>query len=236
MTRPDRKPLRRGATPGPPPHEAASAQLRFIRATMERSARFTAVPGWGGVAMGVTALVAAWLAAQQPTVAGWLRVWAAEAVVGVLLGVAFLVHKVRGEGLDLLAGQARKFMLGLAPAVGVGVLLTLALYAFDTGGLFASDNYGSGMYYDADGLGLDGVDALATRHLLPGVWLLCYGLGVASAGMFSVRLVPLMGACFLALGALALLSPAAWGDAYLATGFGGLHIVFGLLVARKYGG
>ncbi|MEM9996942.1 MAG: hypothetical protein AAF809_04520, partial [Bacteroidota bacterium] len=141
-------------------------------------------------------------------------------------------HKVRGEGLDLLAGQARKFMLGLAPAVGVGVLLTLALYAFDTGGLFTSTTYGDGVYYDANGL--DGT--LATRRLLPGVWLLCYGLGVASAGMFSVRLVPLMGACFLALGALALLSPAAWGDAYLAAGFGGLHIVFGLLVARKYGG
>ncbi|MEM8559164.1 MAG: hypothetical protein AAGG50_15190 [Bacteroidota bacterium] len=235
MTRPDRKPLRRGAAPGPPPHEAATAQLRFIRATMERSARFTAVPGWGGVAMGVTALAAAWLAASQPTVAGWLRVWAAEAVVGVLLGVAFLAHKVRGEGLDLLAGQARKFMLGLAPAVGVGVLLTLALYAFDTGGLFARAAE-AGVYYDADGLGADGTAMLATRRLLPGVWLLCYGVGVASAGMFSVRLVPLMGACFLALGALALLSPAAWGDAYLAAGFGGLHIVFGLLVARKYGG
>ncbi|MEM6784328.1 MAG: hypothetical protein AAF624_11415 [Bacteroidota bacterium] len=231
MTRPDRKPLRRGTTAGPPPHEAASAQLRFIRATMERSARFTAVPGWGGVAMGVTALAAAWLAASQPTVAGWLRVWAAEAVVGVLLGAAFLAHKIRGEGLDLLAGQARKFMLGLAPAVGVGVLLTLALYAFDTGGLFARAAE-AGVYYGADGL--DG--SLATRRLLPGVWLLCYGLGVASAGMFSVRLVPLMGACFLALGALALLSPADWGDAYLAAGFGGLHIVFGLLVANKYGG
>ncbi|MEO1480226.1 MAG: hypothetical protein AAFV01_16790 [Bacteroidota bacterium] len=224
MTRPDRKPLRRGTTTSPPPHEAASAQLRFIRDAMERSARFTAVPGWGGVAMGVTALGAAWLAAQQPTPSEWLRVWAGEAVVGVILGLVFLIRKAQASGLDVRVGQGRKFLLGLAPALLAGVALTLAVYGFDVGP--------TKEYFVRQGA----VEATASLRLLPGLWLLCYGVGVISAGMFSVRLVPTMGLGFLGLGLLALLSPAAWGTAYLAAGFGGLHVIFGILIARKHGG
>jgi hypothetical protein len=37
-------------------------------------------------------------------------------------------------------------------------------------------------------------------------------------------------------GVLALLAPATWGNLLLAAGFGGLHIIFGILIARKYGG
>ena len=78
--------------------------------------------------------------------------------------------------------------------------------------------------------------ATLSLSLLPGMWLMLYGAGVASAGMFSIRLVPTMGALFLLLGALALLAPAAWGTAFLALGFGGLHIGFGLFIARRHGG
>jgi len=190
---------------------------------MARTAAFTAVPGWGGVAMGATALAAAALAHQQATVVGWMRVWTAEALVGFAVGAFFTVAKARRHRAPLLSGQGRKFLLGLLPALLAAVALTVAVYGYDVG---ATDEY----------FARQNPAATASLRLLPGLWLLLYGAGVAAAGMFSVRLVPMMGSAFLLMGALALLAPAAWGDAFMAAGFGGLQIAFGLLIARQHGG
>ena len=216
----DRPALRR-REPAVAPEAAAASQLRFIRETMERTGTFTAVSGWGGVVMGATAFAAAAVAARQPTVADWLTVWTAEALVGLLVGAWATVAKARRGGAALLSGQGRKFLLGLLPALLVGVALTVAVYGYD----LAPGTYAREAPLET-----------VSRHLLPGLWLLTYGAGVLAAGAFSIRPVPLMGSLFMLLGALALLAPAAWGDAFMAAGFGGLHVAFGLLIARKHGG
>jgi hypothetical protein len=180
--------------------------LSFIRDTMERATSFTAVPGWGGVAIGITALAASALAAAQPTSRRWLAIWLGEAVVAIGLGSVALARKSRAVRTPLLSRPARRFLLSYLPPIAVGALLTPVLWRAGAG---AS---------------------------LPGVWLLTYGTGVVTGGAFSVRAVPLMGLGFMALGAVALVAPPGWHDALLALGFGGLHIGFGWFIARRHGG
>lgn len=187
-------------------HHRAADDLRFIRETMERSGSFTAVSGWGGVLAGLTALGAWMLAAGQGGEAAWLAVWIGAAAVSALLLWGSMVRKARRADVPLLSGPGRKFAMSFAPPLVVGGLLTAALFAH------------------------------GLSELLPGVWLLLYGTGVVTGGAFSVRIVPAMGFCFMALGTAALFGPAAWGDAFMGAGFGGLHIVFGILIARRHGG
>ena len=180
--------------------------LRYIRDTMERSAAFTAVSGWGQVLTGCTAIAAAWLAARQVGTFPWLRVWLSEGLLAVAIGLLSCTWKANRRGLPLFSGPARKVALGLAPPLVAGAFLTFFLFRA-------------------------GFDAA-----LPAMWLLLYGAGVMTGGAFSVPIVPVMGMCFMLLGGLAVLGPAAWGNWFLAAGFGGLHIVFGLLIARRHGG
>jgi hypothetical protein len=181
----------------------AADNLRFIRDTMERAGSFTAVPGWGGVAMGASALVAAVLAARQSDPAAWLRVWMIELVVALLLASTAMTLKARRARASLFRGPATRFAVAFAPPVLAGGALTWALAA--------ANQYA----------------------LLPAVWLLLYGSGVIAGGVSSVRVVPIMGACFFILGLLALVLP---GNTLLAIGFGSLHIIFGSIIAWRYGG
>jgi hypothetical protein len=189
-----------------PLHDRALDNLQFIRSTMERAGAFTAVPGWGMVVVGLTALAATWLAARQARDADWLAVWLGEAVLGVIVGGAAMVQKARAANDPLLSGPGRRFGLSFLPPIVVGALLTIALHR------------------------------AALFPLMPGTWLLLYGTAVATAGAFSVRVVPLMGACFMVLGTAALFVPAGWSPWFMAAGFGGLNIAFGLLIARRHGG
>lgn len=189
-----------------PLRDKALDNLQFIRSTMERAGSFTAVPGWGMVVVGSTALAAAWLAQRQTRATDWLAVWLAEAVIGVVVGGAAMVQKARLANDPVLSGPGRRFGLSFLPPILVGALLTVAL---DRAGAFS---------------------------LMPATWLLLFGTAVATAGAFSVRVVPLMGACFMLLGALALFAPAGLSPWLLALGFGGLNIAFGIVIARRYGG
>jgi hypothetical protein len=187
-------------------HARAMDNLSFIRSTMERATAFTAVPGWGGVAMGVTALAAVALAGSRTTETEWLAVWLAASALALTIGGWSMAVKARKAGTSVFSYSGRRFVLSYVPPLAVGGLLTLVLVR-------------AGLY-----------------SALPGTWLLLYGTGVVTGGAFSVRVVPIMGLCFMALGALALLAPPSWGNWLMALGFGGLHVIFGLIIARRYGG
>jgi hypothetical protein len=193
--------------PAPPSiHHHAIDNLKYIRETMEGVAQFTAVPGWGGVAMGATALAAAAVASTQPTPIRWAAVWIAEAFVSLTIAGVAMTRKAGRAETSLMSRPGRKFAISFIPALTAGGLLTLALMRAEMWGL------------------------------LTGVWLLLYGLAVFNGGIHSVKAVPAMGVSFSLLGTAALFSPESWANAYMAAGFGGLHIGFGVLIARRYGG
>ena len=184
----------------------AAENLRFIRSAMERSSTFTAIPGKGGIAMGVVALAAAALAAEQPDGDRWLVTWLGGAVVAALIGLASMTHKARAAGLALTGPSGRRFALGMAAPFVAGAAITYELWA------------------------------MGNFTVMAPAWLLLYGAGVLTGGMFSVPVVRAVGMCFMAAGMLAIVTPPEWGNAWLAVGFGGLQIGFGIYIARNHGG
>jgi len=192
----------------PEPIQAhALENLRFIREAMSRASEFTAVPGWGGIFMGLTALVTALIAGPPEDTFRWVLIWLADAAVAFSIALVAIAIKSKRSGTPLSkAAPALRFALAFLPPLVAGIVLTPV---FALTGLIAR---------------------------LPGCWLLLYGTAVATGGAFSVEVVPLKGICFMALGVVAFAAPAAWGHWFMALGFGGLHIVFGTIIARSYGG
>jgi len=189
-----------------PPSRDVLDQLQFIRQTMESATSFTAVPGWGMVLLGVTAVAVAIFARTISSEGTWVALWLGEALLAAVISLTAMVKK--SGSLEKLATSipARKCVLSLVPPLAAGAVLTAILVDRN---LFA---------------------------ILPGMWLMLYGVAVITGGAFSVRVVPVMGICFAVFGTVALGLPAVWANAIMAAGFGGLHILFGLLIAHRHGG
>ncbi len=190
-----------------PIHAHALENIRFIRDAMSRATAFTAIPGWGGVLMGVSAVLTAALSGPPDNSLRWVLIWFADAGVAAAIALTAMTMKARRIGAPLSsAAPAYRFALAYLPPLVAGIVLTPVFATWEMGAR------------------------------LPGCWLLLYGTALATGGAFSVRIVPLMGLCFMVLGVAAFTAPAAWGHWLMAAGFGGLHIGFGLVIARKYGG
>ena len=186
--------------------DRAMDNLRFIRETMERSAVFTSVPGYGGALMGATAIGAAIVAHNQTSIRSWLIVWLVEALLAFSIGLFALWQKSKNSGESLASVPARKFARAFAPPIVAAIILTALFYY-------------RGFY-----------------EFLPCVWLTLYGTAVVTGGAYSVRIVPFVGWIFIALGAVAAFAPPSAGNLLMACGFGAAQIVFGLVVARRHGG
>lgn len=190
--------------------------LSFIRETMERSSPFTGISGKGMVIMGLIALIGGYVAQQHQTRDWWLFTWLAVACGGCLVGLIATWMKMRGHERPSAIRAARRFAFNLAPAVLAGVFLTE-------------------MFYE-----------LGLKAFMPGMWLLLYGTGVVAGGALSVRVLPVMGGLLMTLGAATLFwtlwgaksfaMPDAMAETAMALGFGGLHIITGLIVHFRYGG
>ena len=193
--------------PEPAPiHEHALSNLRYIREAMERAGAFTSIPGWGGVAVGVTAVIAAVVGHQMPTWRLWLLTWLVEAIVAAVIAAITMTRKARRANVSFTGGPARRFFVSYLAPIVAGAVLTVLLWR------------------------------LGTFAALPAAWLLLYGASFVSSGAYSIRVVPVMGVCFMLLGVAACFIPFPVANALLGVGFGGLHIIFGFIIARSYGG
>ena len=186
--------------------QQAAESLAYIRNTMARSASFTAVPGRGGIGMGMVGVMAAAVAARQAEGMAWLAVWLGAAAVAVPIGFVFMIVKAQRHSVPLWSPAGRRFAQAFLPSLLVAAVLTVLLVRE---GRFA---------------------------LLPPTWLLSYGAGVMAGAASSVPVLTVIGILFVACGVGAALTMPAWGSAWLGLGFGILHIVFGFVIARKHGG
>lgn len=191
----------------PTPIDAGALEnLRYIRSTIEAADTFTTVPGYGCIAMGVTALVAVGVESIPQLTPYWLGIWVAAAIVACATALWFMEQKARAQGLSLRRAVARRFFMTLAPAFVAGAILTAALAG--------------------------SID----RELMTGMWLLLYGTGLAACGLFAIRAVSTAGLAFMALGTATLWLPPGSAHIVLALGFGGIHLALGANIVRHHGG
>jgi hypothetical protein len=200
-------PKRKNPVPEPTPIGAGAVEnLRYIRDTIAAAGTFTTVPGKGCIGMGITALVASGLESIPELAPSWLAIWVGAAIMACAVALYFMEEKAKAQGLSLRRAVARRFFMTLVPAFVAGGVLTVAL---------------------ADEVG---------RNSITGIWLLLYGAGLAACGVFAIPAVLVAGLAFMAFGTVALGLPATWAPAILALGFGGVHIVLGVIVLRDHGG
>lgn len=194
--------------------EMAHENLQYIRKTLDDAGRFTAVPGKGLMAAGI-ATCAGVAVNLLVTGAPWgdgpgaqlaLEVWGIVLVISLAIVSYGIYRKSRQTQTRLRAPLVRKLLWSLCPALFVGGVLTHL--------------------------------AVRTHNLgwLPAIWLGCYGAAITNGGLVSVAPVRYLGLCLLAAAAGAALSPQSLGLAWLAIGFGWLHLVFGAFIAWRHNG
>jgi hypothetical protein len=196
----------RVVNPPEPLSGRAADNLQYIRQAMERGTTFTSIPGVGGAVMGGVALIASGIAARQPSGDRWLLTWLGAAAIAALIGFAAMMRKARRGGVTLTGANARRFALGLAAPFVAGAAITYELWV------------------------------VRNFTVMAPAWLLLYGAGVLTGGIFSVPVVRAIGVCFMALGIAAIVTPPEWSNLWLAIGFGGLQVGFGIYIARNHGG
>jgi hypothetical protein len=160
------------------------------------------VPGSAGIALGVIGLLAAALSSAPTLHEYWIGIWLTAALAAAGVGSALLVRESSLRGLRLIGTPIRKFALCLVPSLAAGLIMTAVHWSY------------------------------GNLHAIPGSWLLFYGCALISASTVTTRTIGILGGSFAVLGVLALLLPGGAQIMMLGAGFGGLHIIFGILIGR----
>jgi hypothetical protein len=161
-----------------------------------------AIPGSAGIAMGVIGLATAALSFVPQLKAHWFVLWLAAAPMAATAGGLLLARSASAASFMATGTPGRKLVLGLFPSLFAGAVMTAVLWSADRTGA------------------------------IPGTWLLLYGCALISASVSTTAIVAWMGVCFAGLGVAALIAPFELQIPLLGVGFGGLHILFGILIGR----
>jgi hypothetical protein len=188
-----------------PIESRALGTLAYIRTSIESSGSM-AVPGMAGIVMGLIGIVATISASIPRGARHWLEIWLVAAAVAFAVGGAMMAREAAQSGHARYLGPVRKFLMCLCPALLAGAALTFVLWRTEN------------------------------TNLIPGMWLLLYGCAVLSASTVTIprtmRLICIMGALFMLLGALAFAAPPSSHTLILGMGFGALHTIFGILIGQ----
>lgn len=199
------------------PLDEAKENLRVIRQTMERSTRYTTLSGWSGVLIGLLAILSVWM---TDVIIHHLH----QSHLGVRSGAPVLATLWIGAmavavGVEFACNKRRAARVGKRVVSRLGAHIILAaLPAFVTGGILTLFFYEHNLIFQ-----------------IWGAWMLCYGLAICAVGLFSIRPVSVLGGAFVLSGALTLLLPVPFHFFMMALAFGGYHIIYGVMMARKYG-
>lgn len=197
--------------------DEARDHLRVIRQTMERSTQYSTLSGWSGILIGIVAIVGVYLTRSmlggQPVAIQTVRDAAPR------LGLLWATALVLSVAIEFLYNKRRATRVGkrVVSRLGAHILLA-ALPAFLACGVLTA------FFYE--------------HNLLPyilGIWMLCYGLAICAVGLFSARPVTYLGSAFVVSGAITMLAPLTIHLYMMALTFGGFHIIYGIVMARRHG-
>lgn len=202
--------------------DEARTRMQEIQRIMERATLFTLLPGTAAVVGGLLVLAgcavsyammgsldfAALLDISLGAQVAFCAMWFSIGLAGVVLEAVFTARASRRLGLSPDVRSARLAMLSLTPSVVAAMVLTVKF-------LMPAQPRAEEIQYIAP------------------VWMMLYGTGVYTAGLFSIRPPRVLGLVFLGMGVIALLAFPQWGVVWAAASFGLLHIAFGLYVLGK---
>lgn len=164
----------------------AQETLDYIRKTMESASSFTAVSGWGMLAVGAIGLAAS-AASWQLGDAAALRIWLPAATLAIAISMVANAGKAKRIGVPMWSGAIRKVAWVMAPVLAAGAMITFALQQAGV------DHLLPGTWLALYGAGVMAGGTLSIRAIR---WM-----GMAMLGLGLVAFVqPTWGAILLALG------------------------------------